>query len=62
MKQKKNIYKNILLFLFIILFSSVFYFQYAKSDNADKLPVVVQELVNPPFVPTQILLQKGAQS
>jgi len=59
MKPKKKLYKNFILFLFIILFSSIFYFQYAKSDNADKLPVVVQELVDPPFVPRHDIVAKG---
>ncbi len=59
MERKKNIYNNILLFLFIILFSLIFFFQYAKSDSVDKLPVVIQELVKPPFVPIHNIVAKG---
>ena len=59
MKSKNNFYRNVILFIFIILFSLIFYFQYAKSDEADKLPVVIQELVKPPFVPTHNIVAKG---
>ena len=62
MSLKNKFYKHIVLFLFAVLFLSIFSLQYVKSDEADKLPVVIQELVKPPFVPTHnILLQKGPQ-
>ena len=59
MDMKKNFYKKIVFFIFIFLFSSIFYLQYAKSDNLDNLPVVIQELVEPPFVPRHNIVAKG---
>ena len=59
MKSKDNFFRNIVLLIFIILFSSILFFQYVKSDEVDKLPVVVQELVKPPFVPTHNIIAKG---
>ena len=59
MNRTKIFYRNVILFFFIILFSSTFFFQFAKSDDVDKLPVVIQELVKPPFVPTHNIIAKG---
>jgi len=59
MNKENNFYKHVVLFIFIIFFSSAFFFQNARSDNADKLPVVIQELVKPPFVPTHNIVAKG---
>ena len=59
MDMKKNFYKKIVFFIFIFLFSSIFYLQYSKSDNLDNLPVVIQELVEPPFVPRHNIVAKG---
>jgi len=59
MSLKNKFYKNIVLFLFAILFSLIFFLQYVKSDEADKLPVVIQELVKPPFVPAHNIVAKG---
>ena len=52
MKQKKNYIKEIVVSLIVFLFLMIFFLQYdAKSDEADKLPVVTQKLVKPPYVP-----------
>jgi len=59
MSLKNKFYKHIVLFLFAVLFLSIFSLQYVKSDEADKLPVVIQELVKPPFVPTHNIVAKG---
>ena len=42
--------RNTLVVLLIVL-GVVFVYSDAKSDEADKLPVVTQKLVNPPFLP-----------
>ena len=54
----KKLFRDILIFLVSI--SLFFFIAYeAYSDEADKLPVVVQELVKPPFVPRHNIIAKG---
>ena len=68
----RNIYKGCALkpslitktfFIFLTIFAIYhvlfFYKQNARSDEVDKLPVVVQELVKPPFVPKHNIVAKG---
>ncbi len=68
----RNIYKGCALnpslitktfFIFLATFAIYhvlfFYKQNARSDEVDKLPVVVQELVKPPFVPKHNIVAKG---
>jgi len=68
----RNIYKGCALnpslitktfFIFLAIFAIYhvlfFYKQNARSDEVDKLPVVVQELVKPPFVPKHNIVAKG---
>ena len=43
-----KLFRNTLVVLLIAL-GVVFVYSDAKSDEADKLPVVTQKLVNPPF-------------
>ena len=57
--NQKTFHRRFILFLFIILFLSILFLQHTKADNADKLPVVIQELVKPPFVPTHNIVAKG---
>ena len=59
MKQNKNYIKEFVVSLIVLLFLMIFFLPYAKSDQADNLPVVIQELVNPPFVPTHNIVAKG---
>jgi len=49
----------IFLAIFAIYHVLFFYKQNARSDEVDKLPVVVQELVKPPFVPKHNIVAKG---
>ena len=54
----KRLFRNILIFLLSILL--VFFISHkVYSGEADKLPVVVQELVKPPFVPKHDIVAKG---
>ena len=61
--KRTNLIKNIIVFLIVFLigflFSVLFFGGTARSDAADKLPVVVQELVKPPFVPRHSIVAKG---
>ncbi|SVD30428.1 uncharacterized protein METZ01_LOCUS383282, partial [marine metagenome] len=56
--RKKFLLKLLLLFLIGSFALTVFY-STSKAGNADKLPVVIQELVDPPFVPTHNIVAKG---
>jgi len=59
MNLKKKKFINFLSFFLIGIFLSIFFYSISKADKADNLPVVVQELVNPPFVPTHNIVAKG---
>ncbi len=54
-----KIFRIFIFVLFSILFSLILFFQHVNSDVVDKLPVVVQELVKPPFVPSHNIVAKG---
>ncbi len=58
MASKDHLLRNIVIILILIL-GILFFISPAKSDEADKLPVVVQELVKPPFVPRHNIVAKG---
>ena len=59
MRQKKNYIKQLVVSLIVLLFLTIFFLPYARSDQVDNLPVVVQELVKPPFVPKHSIAAKG---
>jgi len=59
MNLKKKKFINFLSFFLIGIFLSIFFYSISKADKADNLPVVIQELVNPPFVPTHNIVAKG---
>ena len=44
---------------FIIYHILFFYNSNLRSDEVDKLPVIIQELVKPPFVPEHNIVAKG---
>ena len=58
MGKKDHLLRNILAVLIVCL-GVVFFVSSVKSDPADNLPVVVQELVKPPFVPRHNIVAKG---
>ena len=49
--------KNFISILIVLILISIT--PQAKSGEVDKLPVVIQELVKPPFVPTHDIIAKG---
>ena len=59
MNLKKKKFINFLSFFLIGIFLSISFYSISKADKADNLPVVIQELVNPPFVPTHNIVAKG---
>ncbi len=59
MNLKKKIFINLLSFFLIGIFLSISFYSISKADKADNLPIVVQELVKPPFVPTHNIVAKG---
>ena len=59
MNLKKKIFINLLSFFLIGIFLSISFYSISKADKADNLPVVIQELVKPPFVPTHNIVAKG---
>ncbi len=59
MNLKKKIFINFLSFFLIGIFLSISFYSISKADKADNLPVVIQELVKPPFVPTHNIVAKG---
>ena len=59
MNLKKKKFINVLSFFLIGIFLSISFYSISKADKADNLPVVIQELVNPPFVPTHNVVAKG---
>ncbi len=58
MKKTDHLLRNIVIVLILSL-GALFFISPAKSDEADKLPVVIQELVKPPFVPRHNIVAKG---
>ena len=59
MNLKKKKFINLLSFFLIGIFLSISFYSISKADKADNLPIVVQELVKPPFVPTHNIVAKG---
>ena len=59
MNLKKKKFINFLSFFLIGIFLSISFYSISKADKADNLPVVIQELVKPPFVPTHNIVAKG---
>ena len=59
MNLKKKKFINFLSFFLIGIFLSISFYSISKADKADNPPIVVQELVKPPFVPTHNIVAKG---
>ena len=55
----KKLLKNFVIFLVITLLFYIVNYQKLQADIADNLPVVIQELVKPPFVPRHNIVAKG---
>jgi len=53
--------KKLLLFVFIFIVVLSTSYLKVNADEADNLPVVVQKLVKPPFVPKHNIVAKGGQ-
>jgi len=51
--------KKLLLFVFIFIVVLSTSYLKVNADEADNLPVVVQKLVKPPFVPKHNIVAKG---
>ena len=58
-EKRKKLLKNFVIFLVITLFFYIANYQRLQADVADNLPVVIQELVKPPFVPRHNIVAKG---
>jgi len=58
-EKRKKLLKNFVIFLVITLFFYIANYQRLQADVADNLPVVIQELVKPPFVPRHNIAAKG---
>ena len=59
MYSRKKLFLELLIFFLIGWVVLTVFYSTSKADNADKLPVVIQELVDPPFVPTHNIVAKG---
>ena len=59
MYSREKFLIKLLLFFLIGWVVLTFFYSQSKADSADNLPVVIQELVKPPFVPKHDIVATG---